>query len=375
MINHWACSMRSFAIHSQPPGPSANSTFRWSTIIIFKFVAITVFVPSRSRVAAPFYSPSSLSSPALSFCTVPSLGRLSRLGRLFPPFIVGFRILIDTLTFAYNPWSCTFVVDWRLLAQESEPPDARTLESSCVDLESDSKLLSRTPLEAGRHSLLGPRAAQQAIPGKVPARKPKAKIHGIRSSTVSFIAYTAVLVHLSLNSQESFGDGATAGTFPYEEFYQSIARYFEESMDSDERTSLLAWWTSEIFGHSGDAYTEEEGNTGRPLSVMARMRAQADASTRASAAAFTAMLSASTSSTPLGSLHIGSSTADSGLPTTSLQLKIQQEFCMSLQQREMHDLQDHQMSVVSGTVGARTSARKSFVPTAHTLWIDPVQRI
>ena len=119
--------------------------------------------------------------------------------------------------------------------------------------------------QAGRHSLLGPRAAQSGVHGKIAARKPKAKIHRIRSITVGFVAYTAVLVrnvdlidliltlqthlhsvmqvHFSLSSQESFGDGSTAGTFPYEEFYQSLVRYVEETMIAEERTELLSWWT------------------------------------------------------------------------------------------------------------------------------------
>ncbi len=50
--------------------------------------------------------------------------------------------------------------------------------------------------QAGRYSLLGPRTVNQLVPGKYPARKPKAKVHRIRSITVRFMAYAAVLVKL-----------------------------------------------------------------------------------------------------------------------------------------------------------------------------------
>ncbi|CDO68243.1 hypothetical protein BN946_scf184842.g6 [Trametes cinnabarina] len=180
--------------------------------------------------------------------------------------------------------------DWPVVLWKDERVDSDNLSVGF--------LRNRRLVMAGRHSLLGPRAAQQAIPGKLPARKPKAKIHRIRSITVGFIAYTAVLVHLSLNSQESFGDGATAGTFPYEEFYQSLVRYVEDTMTSDESGDLLTWWTSEIFGQLEDDYaTEDEGTSGRPLSVMARMRAQAAARVAATEAA-EALNSLSAASSP-----------------------------------------------------------------------------
>ncbi len=49
-----------------------------------------------------------------------------------------------------------------------------------------------TVYQAARFVLLGPRAANNL--GKIAARKPKAKIYHIRSITVPFIAYCAVLV-------------------------------------------------------------------------------------------------------------------------------------------------------------------------------------
>ncbi|KAI0643974.1 hypothetical protein C8Q79DRAFT_122116 [Trametes meyenii] len=141
-------------------------------------------------------------------------------------------------------------------------------------------LRNRRLVMAGRHSLLGPRASKHPAPGKLPARKPKAKIHRIRSISVGFVAYTAVLVHFSLHSQESFADGATPGTYPYEVFYQTLVRYVEETMDQAQRTELLDWWTSEVFGNledDGDCSTEDDENSGRPPSILSRMKAQAAA--------------------------------------------------------------------------------------------------
>ena len=54
-------------------------------------------------------------------------------------------------------------------------------------------------------------------------------------------------VHFSLNSQESFGDGSTPGTFPYEAFYQSLVRFIEETMPDEDRSELLMWWTMSVY--------------------------------------------------------------------------------------------------------------------------------
>ncbi|KAI1791104.1 hypothetical protein LXA43DRAFT_1094917 [Ganoderma leucocontextum] len=141
----------------------------------------------------------------------------------------------------------------------------------------DGFLRNRRLIMTSRFVLLGPRAVHGL--GNMAARKPKARIHRIRSITVGFIAYTAVLVHFSLSSQESFSDGSTAGTFPYEEFYQSLVRYVEETMLEEERTSLLTWWNIQIFGQLDEDTWSDDENTesSRPWSVMARMKAQAAA--------------------------------------------------------------------------------------------------
>ncbi|KAI1789114.1 hypothetical protein LXA43DRAFT_1063118 [Ganoderma leucocontextum] len=135
----------------------------------------------------------------------------------------------------------------------------------------DGFLMNRRLTQAGRYSLLGP-GASAGVPSKIPTRKPKAKIHRIRSITTGFVAYTAVLVHFSLSSQESFGDGTTPGTFQYEAFYQSLVRYMEETMSEDERNELLIWWTIQMFGAVDESGDEED--TDRP-SVMAQMKKQA----------------------------------------------------------------------------------------------------
>ncbi|KAI9057377.1 hypothetical protein FKP32DRAFT_1598260, partial [Trametes sanguinea] len=93
------------------------------------------------------------------------------------------------------------------------------------------------------------------------------------------MAYTAVLVHCSLNSQESFSDGALKGTFPYERFYQSIVRFVEERLMKEDREDLISWWNTEIFGISyGDEAFSDDGmsDDGEP-SVMAMMDAQIEA--------------------------------------------------------------------------------------------------
>ncbi len=51
-----------------------------------------------------------------------------------------------------------------------------------------------------------------------------------------------IKVHFSLSSQETFGDGSTAGTFPYEKYYQAIVRYVDEMMPNKDRVELLIWW-------------------------------------------------------------------------------------------------------------------------------------
>ncbi|KAJ2992167.1 hypothetical protein NUW54_g8000 [Trametes sanguinea] len=157
-------------------------------------------------------------------------------------------------------------------------------------------------VKAGRHVLLGPRTASSSG-GKPAAKKPKARIYGIRSITIGFMAYTAILasshpacnhgqicsltdtpgqVHCSLNSQETFNDGSIPGTFPYERFYQNIVRYVEEEFFEDEREDLLTWWNEQIF----EGQYEDEGFEGRQVtadgdtSVMGIMRAQAAARRR-----------------------------------------------------------------------------------------------
>ncbi|KAI0824838.1 hypothetical protein BC628DRAFT_1419598 [Trametes gibbosa] len=159
--------------------------------------------------------------------------------------------------------------DWPLVLWKDEQVDLENLP--------DGFLRNLRLIKAGRYSLLGPRSASQSIPGKSPARKPKAKVHRIRSITIGFIAYTAVLVHCSLSSQESFGDGTTAGTFPYEQFYQSLVRYVEETMTKDARFELLRWWTLQIFGIEDDYFDDDTslpGPSDGPRSVMERMKAQ-----------------------------------------------------------------------------------------------------
>ncbi|KAI9059258.1 hypothetical protein FKP32DRAFT_1173950 [Trametes sanguinea] len=132
-------------------------------------------------------------------------------------------------------------------------------------------------IKAGRYVLLGPRTVDEQI-AKVAAKKPKAKIYSIRSITVPFMAYTAVLVHCSLNSQESFSDGALKGTFPYERFYQSIVRFVEERLIKEDREDLISWWNTEIFGVSyGDGAFSDDGSDDGEPSVMAMMDAQIEA--------------------------------------------------------------------------------------------------
>ncbi|KAI0822190.1 hypothetical protein BC628DRAFT_1391476 [Trametes gibbosa] len=132
--------------------------------------------------------------------------------------------------------------DWPRVLWEDEKVDQEDLPKGF--------LRNRRLIMAGRHSLLGPRAANQSTAGKIAARKPKAKIHRIQSITVGFIAYTAVLVHFSLSSQESFGDGTTPGTYPYEEFYQYLVRHLEQVTAKETREELLAWWTRYTFSHT-----------------------------------------------------------------------------------------------------------------------------
>ncbi|KAL7281058.1 hypothetical protein ACG7TL_004360 [Trametes sanguinea] len=147
--------------------------------------------------------------------------------------------------------------------------------------------LIKASIGAGRYVLLGPRTVNETN-GKVAAKKPKAKIYGIRSITVPFMAYTAVLVHCSLNSQESFSDGSVQGTFPYERFYQSIVRFVEEKFLEEDRKDLISWWNREIYGN---AYDDEEfcGSGGSDEdrqypSVMAMMEAQIAARVQAAQA-------------------------------------------------------------------------------------------
>ncbi|KAL7281107.1 hypothetical protein ACG7TL_004414 [Trametes sanguinea] len=123
--------------------------------------------------------------------------------------------------------------------------------------------------------------------GKIAAKKPKAKIYSIRSITVPFMAYTAVLVHCSLNSQESFSDGSLTGTFPYERYYQSIVRFVEEKLPEEDRACLISWWNEQIFGSSYDdddfkgSGESDDGHDGEPSSIMAMMSVQITARVQA----------------------------------------------------------------------------------------------
>ncbi|KAJ8457369.1 hypothetical protein ONZ51_g11576 [Trametes cubensis] len=205
--------------------------------------------------------------------------------------------------------------DWPSVLWENETLDQEDLSAGF--------LRNRRLVMAGRHSLLGPRAAYNSLTGKVSARKPKARIYHIRSISIPFIAYTAVLVHFALSSQETFSDGTTPGTFPYEEFYQSIVRYAEEMMAQEVREDLLAWWTKQVFGIVQDEYSSEDdnadGSDGRPLSIMARMKAQAKLARIAAAAeeAHAAAASASEAAHVLAGLATGAPAAAIPTPISS----------------------------------------------------------
>ncbi|KAI0708941.1 hypothetical protein C8T65DRAFT_204334 [Cerioporus squamosus] len=135
---------------------------------------------------------------------------------------------------------------------------------------------NRRLILAGRFCLLGPMASTATGASKTPTRKPKAKIHRVRSISPAFIAYTALLVHLSLNSQESFNDGSTPGTYPYESFYQNITGYIEKTMTVKERSDLLVWWTTQMFGALEDDFSDNEEDP-EHLSLLGFMKKQAAA--------------------------------------------------------------------------------------------------
>ncbi|KAI0704170.1 hypothetical protein C8T65DRAFT_696600 [Cerioporus squamosus] len=141
---------------------------------------------------------------------------------------------------------------------------------------SEGFLRNRRLILISRYSLLGPTASTASGSSRIPTRKPKAKIHRIRSISPAFMAYTAVLLHFSLNSQESFGNGSTPGTFPYEAFYQSLVRYIEDTMPDNERSELLVWWTTQIFGYLEDESSEDESES-EELTVMGLMKKDAAA--------------------------------------------------------------------------------------------------
>ncbi|RDX47355.1 hypothetical protein OH76DRAFT_1526069 [Lentinus brumalis] len=140
----------------------------------------------------------------------------------------------------------------------------------------DGFMRNRRLILTGRYSLLGPTACNASGTSKIPTKKPKAKIHRIRSISPAFIAYTAVIIHFSLYSQESFGDGATPGTFPYQAFYQSLVRYIEDTMPDNERSELVAWWTTQIFGYLEDEPSDIESGA-EDLTVMGLMKKHAAA--------------------------------------------------------------------------------------------------
>ncbi|KAH9916588.1 uncharacterized protein BXZ73DRAFT_105780 [Epithele typhae] len=138
-------------------------------------------------------------------------------------------------------------------------------------------------LKAGRSVLIGPRSAMKTRFTRA-ARKPKARIYNVRSITPAFIAYTAVLVHYALSSQDGFGNGSSPRSFQYELFYHTVVRQIETSMLDEEREHLLAWWTKECLGEQWD---DDENDTSshegdcRP-SMASRMAAQGKARKRAS---------------------------------------------------------------------------------------------
>ncbi|KAJ3559148.1 hypothetical protein NM688_g518 [Phlebia brevispora] len=108
------------------------------------------------------------------------------------------------------------------------------------------------------------------------------QIH-LQSSTLS-------QVHFGLSSEEHFSSGGINGKFNYQAFYQTLVRYLKEIFSFAERQALLEWWNRCIFGSvqsepddkidtllqpQDDNAENEVDDTSKPVSVLARMCAQA----------------------------------------------------------------------------------------------------